>query len=93
MSVMTALMEYSSMQLVDVVHQATQLHFALTTHDRSVRNNSLFIDSSTIDQKTVRDIATKTTEAGGNYLDSPVSGGEATYNTVAPRSFQGRRLP
>lgn len=42
---------------------------------RSVRAESLFVDCSTIDQNTVKDIANKTSELGGNYLDSPVSGG------------------
>ena len=49
----------------------------LCVHYRSARSESLFIDGSTIDQNTVRDIATKTTQCGGNYLDSPVSGGRS----------------
>lgn len=42
---------------------------------RSTRPESLFIDCSTIDGNTAIDIAKKTSELGGNYLDAPVSGG------------------
>lgn len=51
----------------------------MNLHCRSARAESLFIDCSTIDQNTVNDIVEKTSQLGGNYIDSPVSGGKTLY--------------
>lgn len=42
---------------------------------RSVEAGSLLIDSSTIDQATVKVMAERATEKGASYIDAPVSGG------------------
>lgn len=55
----------------------TALYCPVTCY-RSVRDKSLFIDCSTIDQSTVTEIAKKTIDLGGDYLDSPVSGGKVS---------------
>ena len=51
---------------------------------QDVRGNNLFIDCSTIDQSTVREIAGETSRLGGNYLDAPVSGGECNQCMTCP---------
>lgn len=43
---------------------------------RSVETGSLLIDSSTIDQATVRAMTERAAEKGASYIDAPVSGGQ-----------------
>lgn len=43
----------------------------------TVKENSLLIDSSTIDPAVTKDIASELTAKNINYLDAPVSGGMA----------------
>ena len=44
-------------------------------HCSTVKENSLLIDSSTIDPAVTKDIASELTAKNINYLDAPVSGG------------------
>lgn len=62
---------------------------------RSVEAGTLLIDSSTIDQATVRAMAERATEKGASYIDAPVSGGSShkiilviRHNLVMPQRVE-----